>query len=154
MLGLCLLLWRLAPGALQPTGASPTGSVAADRASPDKPAPAERDARPPLRVLFVGNSHTFSHGIPAQVARLAREAGERPLAFLVEAPGGHTLEGHVAGGRVAAHLLQGGFDHVVLQDQQQRPSFTFNPEQVEREFFGPARTLDVMARAAGATTLL
>jgi hypothetical protein len=72
----------------------------------------------------------------------------------MDAPGGATLEDHVAGARLSTHLRSGRWDYVILQDQQQRPSFRFNMRQVEKQFFAPARTLDIMIKAAGAKTLL
>lgn len=108
-----------------------------------------------LRVLFVGNSHTFLNDVPQQVAQLAEAAKvERPLAFVTQAPGGETLAGHLAGSAVRQLLAQQAWDFVVLQEQQQRPTFTWNPEQIEREFYEPVRTLDVLIRAAGARTIL
>jgi hypothetical protein len=59
---------------------------------------------------------------------------------------------HLTHGRVAAQLASQRFDHVVLQEQQQWPSF--NRGQRQREFETPANTLDVMIRASGARTLL
>lgn len=115
------------------------------------------DAQPlgkPLRVLFVGNSHTHYHSMPTMIGSLARAAGEvRPLEAVVLAPGGAKLKQHLLGGRVSERLSVGRWDHVVLQEQQQMPSYTYNRKWMER-FYAPARTLDVMARAVGATTIL
>jgi hypothetical protein len=109
----------------------------------------------PLRVLFIGNSHTYYNDLPGMIAQLAAAAKvERPLLFAMEAAGGATLAQHLAGTRVRAQLGQGHWDYVVLQEQQQVPSFTFNRAQLEREFYAPARTLDVLARASGAKTVL
>jgi hypothetical protein len=106
-------------------------------------------------VLFVGNSHTQYNDMPGMIAKLAAADGvSRPLYAEVEARGGATLEEHLSSGRVADRLRGGRWEYVVLQEQQQRPSFTFNPKQVERQFMGPAQTLDVLIRAAGAGTLL
>jgi hypothetical protein len=108
-----------------------------------------------MRVLFVGNSHTYFNNMPKMVAELATAAGvERPLYFVMEAPGGAGFVEHLANGRVQGHLSRSRWDYVVLQDQQQRPSFTFNREWVDEWFYIPARTLDEMIRIAGAETIL
>jgi hypothetical protein len=135
---------------------------AAPPAEPE-PAPAEEAAPVPvapaapapnaLRVLFVGNSHTHRNDMPAMIAALvAATPGARPFFFRMEAPGGAKLADHVASGRVAGLLSEQRFDHVVLQEQQQVPSFS--RKQRERELDAPARTLDVMIRAAGARSWL
>lgn len=105
-----------------------------------------------MRVLFVGNSHTYANGMPDMIASLARAADEeRPFAASMEVLGGARLEHHLKAGRVSARLATGRWDYVVLQEQQQWPSFA--AKQREREFYAPARTLDVMIRAVGAKTV-
>jgi hypothetical protein len=136
-----------APWQAEPPPEQPASPVAA---------PAPRPAVPPpgaLRVLFVGNSHTFMNQMPALIAELAAAApGARPFFFRMEAPGGAKLIEHVQNGRVQVLLAEQAFDFVVLQEQQQWPSFA--QSQRQREFEAPAITLDVMVRAAGAKTLL
>jgi hypothetical protein len=68
----------------------------------------------------------------------------------MQATGGARLIEHLQGGGVQAELAKQAFDYVVLQEQQQWPSF--GREQRARELEAPARTLDVIARAAGAKT--
>jgi hypothetical protein len=106
-----------------------------------------------LRVLFVGNSHTQRNSMPSMLTELAAATpGARPFFFKMEAPGGAKLVEHVQRGRVATLLAEQVFDYVVLQEQQQWPSF--EREQRQREFEAPAGTLDVLIRAAGAKTWL
>jgi hypothetical protein len=129
-----------------------------DRPSREKkprlaPAPATEPAPGALRVLFVGNSHTYYNDMPAMIAGLVQATpGARPFFFRMEAPAGARLLDHLAKGRVATALSEQRFDHVVLQEQQQLPSFS--REQRQRDFEAPARTLDVMIRAAGARAWL
>ncbi len=107
-----------------------------------------------MRVLFVGNSHTYFNDMPKMVAELAAAAGvERPLHQVTEAPGGAGFVEHLTNGRIQRHLRRGRWDYVVLQDQQQRPSFGFDPERFDRWFYTPAKTLDEMVRASGAQTI-
>lgn len=148
---LALVLWRLVPDAL--------ASVRLARMSPSHvplaaaatlPPPA---AGPVLRVLFVGNSHTFMNGMPSMIAQLAAAAADVPeLQAAQETAGGATLQEHLDGTRVRARLANERWSYVVLQEQQQRPSW--RQPYLEREFFAPARTLDVLIRAASARTVL
>jgi len=149
-----VLRWPWSEAPTEVDGADADGttrSTSAPTASLDAPG----TSVPPnaLRVLFVGNSHTHVNAVPELIAELAFAAGEaRPFAYAEETSGGATLTDHVAAGRVAARLSHGKWDYVVLQEQQQAPSFS--REQREREFLPPARALDTMARAAGARTVL
>ncbi len=67
-----------------------------------------------VRVLFVGNSFTYFHNLPAQVAALARP--ERAVRVAMIATGGAVLGPTWAGGGPAAALGR-GWDFVVLQEQ-------------------------------------
>jgi hypothetical protein len=106
-------------------------------------------------VLFVGNSHTYTHDMPQMVVKLAAAAEEpRGLAVALEVAAGATLAQHLSGGKVHERLSKERWDYVVLQEQQQISSYTFNPKLLEREFIAPGRTLDILARAASAKTIL
>ena len=71
-----------------------------------------------MRVLFVGNSHTYFNDMPAQIARMVREmTGEEPQVQML-AYSGRSLQWHreeYFALRFA--LLRGGFDYCVLQQQ-------------------------------------
>jgi hypothetical protein len=156
---LFLVLCRLVPQALhamERAQADPLNGVQSQAASHDEPrarARANTPTQPALRVLFVGNSHTFYNDMPRTILQLAAAAKEaRALEAVLEVSGGATLADHLAGQRVREHLSQGRWDYVVLQEQQQRP--TRAQPYLEREFFAPARTLDVLIRAAAARTVL
>ena len=66
------------------------------------------------RVLFVGNSHTATHRLPAVVAALAQRQGVTLGVEMVAEPG-HSLGDHLAGGRLQAALQRAEWDWVVLQ---------------------------------------
>jgi len=73
-----------------------------------------------LRVLFIGNSHTYMNDMPEMVRQLAQAAGaQRRFLFLMEAPGGSRLKDHWDRGRAARLLDKARWDFVVLQEQQQ-----------------------------------
>jgi hypothetical protein len=111
----------------------------------------QESAGPALRALFVGNSLTQRNDLPALVAGLAKAGNDRRLEPVRDSPGGWGLLEHVASGRTRQRLAAEHWDVLVLQDQSQRPSFA--PEQVERDFALPARTLAGFARAAGTRVL-
>ena len=72
-----------------------------------------------LRVLFVGNSHTYTNDLPGMVAGLAAMRGVDLQTGMVAEPG-HSLADHLAQPRLR-EALQGEWDWVVLQ---QGPSST------------------------------
>lgn len=72
-------------------------------------------------VLFIGNSYTYFHdGLGAQISRLAEAAGQPPLSWQLQAPGGFTFEHHLER-EETLQAIQEGWDFVVLQEQSQRP---------------------------------
>jgi len=69
----------------------------------------------PLRVLFVGNSLTAENDLPAAVARIAADAGRRPVETRTIAPGGVSLEEHWTSTGAREALAGEEWDAVVLQ---------------------------------------
>jgi hypothetical protein len=139
-----LLFWAAFLGAATVAGTRLRSLPAA--AAADEPALAMAPApqAPPLRVLFIGNSLTYSSDMPRMLMGLAR-AGGINLEVTQHAPGGRTLEQHAADGTVRGLLARPGWSAVVLQEQSQRPAFA--DEQVRREVDAPAARLAQMARA-------
>ncbi len=99
-----------------------------------------------MRVLFVGNSHTFCNALPWQVAALAASIGA-PIDVTMLTVGGMSLEWHRGQPMTLDALRFGGFDAVSFQ-------------QVSHPFPGTAALLrDLepladLARAGGARPLL
>jgi hypothetical protein len=94
--------------------------------------------KPGLRVLFVGNSHTFTNNLPDLVAKLAKDE-ERPLLAWSEAPGGTSFQMHWENGRVQKLLADVKWDLVVLQDQSVMPNLP--RDEFETETIPAARKL-------------
>ncbi|MBL8733283.1 MAG: hypothetical protein JNN13_13010 [Planctomycetes bacterium] len=95
--------------------------ASAQRAAPPKlPKPGKA-----IEVVFVGNSYTFFHDLPAMVRALgAAQQPPREVTTILLAPGGFTLEGHWnATGKDAPRtvLADRRPDFVVLQEQSRRP---------------------------------
>ncbi len=86
--------------------ASCTGTVAAPRSEPS-------GGR--KRVLFVGNSLTFTNDLPGMVQALADAAGAAPLAATMVAGPNLSLDDQLEAGVAARALAEGGWDVVVLQ---------------------------------------
>ena len=99
------------------------------------------------RVLFVGNSLTYTNQLPFVVERLAALNGESLLASSVTAPG-WSLEDHWADGTAADSIRTGHYTLVVMQ---QGPSALESSRVLLRDF---TRRFDVVIREHGATPAL
>ena len=93
-----------------------------------------------LRILFIGNSHTYFNDMPATVAAMAREEGFACEVTMI-AHGGWFLEQHVQEPDVRFNILYGHYDYVVLQEH----SHPFGPEE---KFFEAVRKLNEWIREA------
>jgi hypothetical protein len=75
------------------------------------------DKRPrdqgPLRVLFVGNSYTYTHALPVVVSVVAQASGVLVLPGMLAEPD-YALEDHIVTGAYD-EMLERGWDWVVLQ---------------------------------------
>lgn len=76
-----------------------------------EPAPAAGD----LRVLFIGNSLTYSHDIPALVSGLGESSDGPQVRSASVTVGGYSLEDHWVLGEALDSIARGGWDFVVLQ---------------------------------------
>jgi hypothetical protein len=69
-----------------------------------------------MKILFIGNSHTFYNAMPFQVRHLVRGAGIGCDVCIV-ANGGMTLGWHAEQPSTIADILYGEFSHIVLQQK-------------------------------------
>ena len=99
-----------------------------------------------LRVLFVGNSLTYTTDIPQRVAKVAAATGRKTVIESVAYPS-FSLEDHWHDGR-AAEAIRKGWDIVVLQ--QGTPAH----ESGRRELIEYARRFAKLIRDAGARPAL
>jgi hypothetical protein len=105
---------------------------------------------PCVRVLFLGNSHTYVNDLPTVFRELARSDG-RNVETGVVANGGETLAEHAAAPESIAAIRGTSWAFVVLQEQSEIPAF----EALRQSQMYPAgRSLAGMIRAAGATPIL
>lgn len=68
-----------------------------------------------MRILFIGNSHTYVNEMPALVMDYAKRDGV-DCSVTMLAHGGWFLHQHVSGDEAAFNILHGGYDYVVLQE--------------------------------------
>ena len=68
-----------------------------------------------LKILFIGNSHTYYHNLPAWVALMAREEGCDCDVTMLAHPGWY-LHQHVQEPDVRFNIKYGHYDYVVLQE--------------------------------------
>jgi hypothetical protein len=102
------------------------------------------------RVLFIGNSFTYTNDLPAMLEALARSRGRHVLAREL-AWANATLAEHLASSSTASALASVEWNDVVLQEQSKIPAV----ESLRlADMAPPARQLVRMIRASGATPLL
>jgi hypothetical protein len=101
-----------------------------------------------LRVLFIGNSHTYFNNMPVLFDSLSKSAG-RPVIIGMSAPGGYTLEQHSTTPATLYKIEQGNWHYVVLQEQSQIP--TINRLRFS-SMYPAARRLDSLITAYNETT--
>ena len=99
-----------------------------------------------LRILFIGNSHTYFNDMPDIVATMFREA-QYDCEVTMIAHGGWFLEQHVREPDVKFNILHGHYDYVVLQEH----SHPFGPEE---KYFAAVRQLDQWIKEAGSKTVI
>jgi hypothetical protein len=114
---------------------------------------AARSTRAGYRVLFVGNSLTYTHDLPGTLDRLvAAQPGPVPM-FVVSDTRPSTGLDYWAGNNGLRELIaEVPWDIVVLQERSVTPSL--GPDQVAEYMDPPLRALDSQVRARGASTLL
>lgn len=98
---------------------------------PSEPPPQE------IKILFIGNSYTFTNDFPGIFARLAQEDG-RNLNIATRAAGGWTLRRHAESNETIETIQETAWDHVVLQEQSVIPS---DPEERVESMYPAVRSL-------------
>ena len=99
-----------------------------------------------VRILFIGNSHTYCNDLPHIVQILAGEEGYDCQTTMI-AHGGWYLEQHAQEPDVRFNILYGGYDYVVLQEH----AHPFGPEE---KLMAAAAALGKMIREAGSTPVI
>lgn len=113
-------------------------------------------ARPNLRVLFIGNSYTFTNNLGDLVAGIAASQKDGPTVTptLVTRAGTH-LEWHLKNGPAMSLLQAGGWDYVILQEFSTLGGEIGKPEVGDPEpFYDSVRQFVPKILAAGAKPVL
>ena len=104
----------------------------------------------PVRVLFIGNSLTFSNNLPGMFAEVAQSGGHE---IEVErlAQGGWTLADHAQSSETLEEIKQGNWDFVVLQEQSILPAI---PDQRDEQMYPAVRLMEEKINESGAEGIL
>jgi len=97
---------------------------------------AQAPASKPTRILFVGNSLTYTHDTPARLVKLAKAMGREVVAESQAYPD-FSLEDHWTDGRALAAIRKGGWDIVVLQQGSSADPGSLSKSV--KQFAGPIR---------------
>ena len=101
------------------------------------------------KVLFIGNSYTYTNAMPAMLQAFAAAKGDT-LIFDQSDPGGYTFELHSTYAPTIALIFSQQWDVVVLQEQSELPAFP--PGQVDTQVYPYAHILDSMVHANDSCT--
>lgn len=69
-----------------------------------------------MKLLFIGNSHTYYNAMPDMVRKLFEATGQRTHITMI-AEGGKSLSYHVSAPNTAFNIRCGGYDVVIAQDK-------------------------------------
>ena len=99
-----------------------------------------------IKVLFIGNSHTYYNDMPSLVKRRLDEEGYDCHVTMLAHPAWFLAQ-HVEDPEAKFNIRFGGYDYVVLQEH----AHPFGPEE---KFFEAVRTLTDWSKEAGATPVI
>lgn len=99
-----------------------------------------------IKILFIGNSHTYFNDMPEMVANRAEDYGYECDCVMI-AHGGWFLEQHVNEPDVRFNIKYGHYDYVVLQEHS-------HPFAEKDKYFGAVRILDKWIKDAGSKAVI
>jgi hypothetical protein len=105
---------------------------------------------PVLRVLFVGNSYTFTNDLPGMFRQLACSGGHQ-VEIAQEAQGGWTLADHAASPQTLKAIQSQKWDYVVLQEQSEVPAV---PGTRDQSMYPAVRKLVYLITGQGSMPIL
>lgn len=116
----------------------------------------EQRPRPNLRLLFIGNSYTFTNNLGDVVAGIAESQKDGPTVTpTMAARAGTHLEWHLKNGPAMSLLQAGGWDYVILQEFSTLGGPIGKPEVGDPEpFYDSVRQFVPKILAAGAKPVL
>ncbi len=99
-----------------------------------------------LRLLFIGNSHTYYNDLPFLVRRLAENDGFGCEVAMLAHPDWYLAQ-HAEEPEVRFNILFGRYDYVVLQEHG-------HPFAAEEDYRTAARALNALIREAGSIPVI
>lgn len=132
------------PGSAVITAKTYNGQTTTCKVNVNKPHSEEDDADI-LKLLFIGNSHTYYNSLPLMVQRRAGNAGYDCDVVRITGDG-WSLQQHAEDPTVSATILNDSFDYVILQEK-------VNPMDADA-FLAAARTLNSVIREAKAVPVI
>lgn len=99
-----------------------------------------------LKILFIGNSHTYYNDMPAMVKGFIEEKGCNCSVTMLAQPGWFLAQ-HVEAPEVSFNIQYGSYDYVVLQEH----AHPFGPVE---KFLDATRTLTRWIREANAVPVI
>ena len=96
------------------------------------------------KVLFIGNSYTYTNNMPLMVQSIATAFGDTVI-YDESDPGGYTLQQHTTNPATIAKIASRQWDVVIIHEQSEMPSFP--PAQVMTDVYPYATRLDSMVHA-------
>jgi hypothetical protein len=103
-----------------------------------------------LRLLFIGNSHTYYNNMPWLVDSLAMSAGKTAIVDM-SAFGNYTLEAHRSNAQTLGKIDHGPWDHIILQEYSTYPVI-YNARW--NHWHPACWSFDTLIRSHGAITTL
>ena len=99
-----------------------------------------------MKLLFIGNSHTYKNDLPELVSRKFRENGIDCGTVMLAQPG-WTLTQHSVSPEVSFNIRFGGYDYVVLQEHA-------HPFEDTERYLNAVKLLSELAKSAGSIPLI
>ncbi len=99
-----------------------------------------------LRILFIGNSHTYYNDMPLLAERELEQAGCTCEVTMLAHPNWYLAQ-HAEEAEARFNILFGRYDYVILQEY----AHPFGPEE---KFFDAVRALAALIREAGSTPVI
>lgn len=95
-----------------------------------------------MKILFIGNSHTYFNDMPHMVAEDFMKQKNIFCETTMLAHGGWSLRQHAEEPQTRFNIIYGGYDYVVLQDRA-------HPFEGPAELMASATAINAFIRAAG-----
>jgi len=94
----------------------------------------ENSTEKPLKVLFIGNSYTYTNSLPTIFQEIAVNAGHPRPMVESDVPGGYTFAEHLTSSTTRSMIFNQTWDVVVMQEQSEIPAMAQSDPAVNESF--------------------